>query len=361
MKPVVFALLLLLAGLGPVHGDPLDGASMLVFSDGQASSVTLPPLLATMTVFGADAVTRQVPVQMNTAPGTGNWTLSAGYRRDTLDWNIASSQAGGSPDVLSELEWKMHMVELRLRGEWPGPAGITLLTELAYAHALPGSEARDSDYARDNRQGEFSRSYAEARGSSVAQLSLGAGKDFFPHPRLQLSPSFGYAYERRHLRMRHGRQALWNTELAETIVDWGDTQTGPFAGLSSSYSPRLHGPWLGLRLLGQASDRLSLRGEIRRQWFDYNAKANWNLRGDLAHPVSFRHTGTGDGWLLELGADWRLSPQSSLSLGLRRQRQELRDGSDQLFTADGKSSNTRLNQVNQDSWSASLGYRMDFQ
>ena len=45
---------------------------------------------------------------------------------------------------------------------------------------------------------------------------------------------------------------------------------------------------------------------LERHWPKYEARANWNLRDDFAHPVSFEHEANGRGWVMELG--WHNQP-----------------------------------------------------
>jgi hypothetical protein len=153
--------------------------------------------------------------------------------------------------------------------------------------------------------------------------------------------------------MRDGRQVI-------SAYGWRNGEIGPFSGLDARYAPRWHGPWAGMRLDTLATEKWRAQIGIRRQWFDYRAEADWNLRADFQHPVSYTHEGKSRGWLGEASLIRRLSAHASLSLRLAYQKQALKNGKDTVFFSDGKQGSTRLNEVNWQSWSVLLGYRLDF-
>lgn len=340
----------------------LDEARMWVFADGTPQAVPLADV--SMTVFSAEGAHQVRLDSASAAPdgeveerharigdgfssGQGQWDIALGYRRETLDFNIR--HVSGFPNIVSELDWDTDMAEIRLSGDWLADNGFVATGDFSYAHGFSG-EVRDSDYLADDRQDEFSRSYSKSRGSTATRFSLGMGWRFRPFSGLQLTPLLGYAYQRQNLRATRGRQHT------DTI----DGYHGPFSGQETHFKPRWHGPWLGLRLEAQATGKLAFRLSAKRQWFDYRAFANWNLRDDLAHPVSFRQEGDSRGWLWEAGASWRLSPDSALTFTLDQSRQRLKNGAQQFFAADGQSPTANLNRVQWDSWSAVLGYRKNF-
>lgn len=374
-----YALLALASAFSaPLPAHPLDGASMWVDGDARGEGEARPmvkvrpgaqahppaetapsgksPALF-MTVFqenGTRQVTLDAPARHaagleSGARRRGAWTVALGYRRETLDFNIAGPD--GVPNILSELEWEVDMAEIRVNGEWLADNGFFMTGELAYASGFAGEE-RDSDYAFDNRHGEFSRSYAKSHGSTDSRVSLGLGWRFPPRRDVGITPMLGYTYQEQDLRSRKGRQVISTSDLTPF--------PGPFHGLDTHYEPRWHGPWLGLRVDAHLAERFGLRLGVKRQWFAYHADADWNLRDDFEHPRSFTQHGHSRGWQWEVGAHWRLSPQSAITFSLERHTQRLRNGTDRTFFADGQSSTLRLNGVNWDSWAASLGYRMDF-
>ncbi|MDR2164877.1 MAG: hypothetical protein LBO79_04450 [Zoogloeaceae bacterium] len=356
--PACLALALALALASPASANPPELARMWTYANGQPREV--PFSVLSMTVFSAAGV-RRVTVDAATEDiaedgpsrqgdpyaGHGTWTASLGYRRETLDFNIAGLD--GHPNVVSALDWDTDMLEVRMAGDWLADSGFFATVDLAHARGFSG-EMRDSDYGEDNRRDEFSRSYAKSRGSLVSRLSFGLGWRFAPRSGASLTPLLGYAWQRHNLRASQGRQH----------IDTRSGYAGPFPGLDTHFKPRWHGPWMGLRLDARVTERLAFRLLAKRQWFDYRAFANWNLRDDFSHPVSFRQEGDSRGWQLEIGASWRISPASALTFSLDQYWQRLKNGKQRFFAADGQATDVGLNRARWESWSAALGYRMDF-
>jgi hypothetical protein len=141
-----------------------------------------------------------------------------------------------------------------------------------------------------------------------------------------VTPMLGLARQESELRSRQGRQVLWDSDHARRVGIAGSVPLGEFAGLDSSYQPVWESVWVGLDGEFRPSERLSLRGGVKQHWFRYQAEADWNLRDDLAHPVSFRHQGDGTGWQAEVGADWLVVPGHKLTLNVSGSRFTLQDG-----------------------------------
>lgn len=373
------ALLALTAAFSaPLMAHPLDDASIWIYEGAQSETKASPetptrpetanqpsaPDSFFMTVF-PETGERRIALDVSarpaakakerTAPEGSHhaWTAALGVRHETLDFNIAGP--GGFPDVISELEWETNLAEIRINGDWMAAKGFTIAGEAAYASGFSG-EVRDSDYLENGRQAEFSRSYSKSNGSTASRLALGLGWRIVPRSRVALTPMLGYAYQEQDLRMRHGRQVVSVSNPALGIYP---PPLGPFHGLDANYQPRWHGPWLGFRLDARG-DIFDLRLGAKWQAFHYRADADWNLRGDFAHPRSYTQHGDSYGWQWELGGRWRLSPQSAITFTVEQQQQRLENGTNRFFFADGRSTKSRLNRVNWESWAAALGYRVEF-
>jgi opacity protein-like surface antigen len=290
--------------------------------------------------------------------------LGSGYRSGELDWNIA--HPSGSPDVLSELEWEdLDIFQTEARGQtWFGLANrpnlsLYLKGSAAYGWVIDGDN-RDSDYAGNNRSSEFSRSENSGDGGNTLDLSIAAGPQIkLMQGKLAVALLVGWSYHEQNLEISDGQQTVRDAGLAASIGANPPPAIGPISGLDSSYDTKWWGPWLGTDLTWQLNDRASLSGAIAWHFADYEAEANWNLRSDLAHPVSFRHYADGHGLTLGLGLDYRLSDTWLLELSYDYQDWQADDGSSYSYAAGGGRSRTRLNEVNWRSHSAllSLGYK----
>jgi hypothetical protein len=271
--------------------------------------------------------------------------LSNGYRIDNLNWNIAGNRQGSDPNVLSELAWSdITIYQLKLSNRTVIRDWVYLRSYLDYGIVVDGDN-QDSDYDGDNRSLEFSRSVNGVDGNSVWDGSIGAGPRLsFFDATVIVCPMLGYAIARQDLNIVDGYQVLTTPPAG--------TSTGPIDGLDSRYQTRWKGPWIGVDFLlathlAQGPFRsvgVMFTGEYH--WVDYTADANWNLRTDLRHPVSFSHEAEGTGMLvgttilLETGNHW------SFNFGMNMMDMTTDAGLDRIYFADGTSDDTCLNEVN---------------
>ncbi len=276
-----------------------------------------------------------------------------GLRTDQFDWNIAGSFSGENPNIFSELVWDdlqiMHF-GLRTELEISSPSKPWLKTqvrgEVGYGSIFSGS-VQDSDYEGDNRTLEFSRTNNAADQGYVLDLSFGVGQKFsFLQEKLNLLPLLGYSYHRQHLKLLNGYQTI--------------PAEGPFPGLNTRYEANWWGPWAGVELSWKANERLLFRGLTEYHLADFFADADWNLRNDFAHPLSFEHRSDGSGWIHELGLEVRLRERWRLSLAGIWQSWVTGAGTDLVFLADGTRQLTRLNQVHWSSTSIQLGLSFQY-
>lgn len=280
--------------------------------------------------------------------------LGSGYRKGELSWNIAGSS--GDPDVLSELEWKdLDVFQTRaegllLLGKTGAPnLWFYLKGSVAYGWILDGKN-RDSDYAEDGRTLEFSRSENSGDGGDLLDLSIAAGPQirFFDN-NLAIAILAGWSYHEQNLEISDGRQ---------TVASDAD-DLGAIPGLDSRYATKWWGPWLGTDIQWLLGDNFTLSGAFSWHFADYEAKADWNLRSDLEHPVSFRHYADGRGVILALGLQYQLTVDWLLALHYDYQDWQADRGSHQVYGADGDRGYTRLNEVTWQSQTVmlNLGYR----
>jgi hypothetical protein len=119
---------------------------------------------------------------------------------------------------------------------------------------------------------------------------------------------------------------------------------GPLDDLDSSYHTR----WEGMEYSVRPSAYLGEWGlsfQVKFHVKDFSSEGNWNLREELAHPVSFTQTAEVSGWSVSLGGHRRLP--GGLLLGIELERADLRadDGLDLVFFADGRRSRGDIQEV----------------
>lgn len=292
--------------------------------------------------------------------------LGSGYRSGEFNWNIAGPSS--NPDVLSELEWEdLDIFQTEAQGQawlvstnWPN-LSLYIKGSAAYGWVIDGTN-QDSDYAGDHRNLEFSRSENNGDGGNLLDLSIAVGPQFkLWQGKFAIALLAGWSYHEQNLEISDGQQTLSDTGLAAILFPDkpGPPSVGPISGLDSSYDTKWWGPWLGTDLNWRLNERATLCGDFAWHFADYEAKADWNLRDDLAHPVSFRHYANGRGLTLGLGLAYQLNSAWMLKLSYDYQDWQADDGNSYSYAASGGKSRTRLNEVNWRTHSAllSLGYQ----
>ena len=270
----------------------------------------------------------------------------------TLLPGLPASLAGRFVNILSELTWTdVEILQLEFGLERRFDSNFRLKGQLGYGIVVNG-QVQDSDYVGDNRTLEFSRSNSDADKGDVWDFSVALGYDFsFLSDTIILTPLGGLSYHAQNFYMVAGEQTVSN-------FGW-PTPLGPSAlvFLDSSYDADWYGPWIG----GDISFMIH-RGELRepahRFWLgvewhfyaEYEATAYWNLRA-----LRFEHEADGDGWVLTGGYSWFINNRWALDLKGKYQKWSTGSGSDRLFFADGTSLSAVLNEVNWDSFSATIG------
>jgi hypothetical protein len=274
-------------------------------------------------------------------------SVSAGQRKDDLNWSIA----GNGVNVLSELKWEnMAISQLQAAGEFHLKNDLRLRARLGYGVIGSGTN-QDSDYNGNNRTLEFSRSNNKA-GGDVFDASIGFGKklrlrDLSAGRSFYVTPLVGLSMHRQNLTMTDGIQTI--------SAPPSTTPLGPLPGLASSYDAQWMGPWLGAEALVETERGWVMMANAEYHLADYSASANWNLRSDLVHPVSFRHAATGEGFVFSLGASYPVAKSWKINFTLEHQQWTTRAGSDWVYFADGTVGLARLNAVNWDATACNLG------
>ena len=269
-------------------------------------------------------------------------SLGTGYRQDKLNWNIAGTTAGTDPNVLSELTWKnVDIAQLRAGGKITYKNDWVVRGAASYGKIVTGQN-QDSDFDGDNRTLEFSRSNNKT-GGDVRDASLGVGHTFRFFDKtvgkfIYLTPLAGYSLHEQNLNMTNGYQT-WPPR-------------GAFSGLDTTYNTEWKGPWLGMDAWLQAGPKLAVIASMEYHWVDYSADANWNLRNDFAHPLSFTHSAKGHGYTVSLGGSYTFTRRLLLNVTLEHRKWTTDPGKDVTYFADGTTGQTRFNQANWESMAA---------
>lgn len=305
------------------------------------------------------AAEREALVSGKSRPRTlaypSSFTLGAGYRWDSVNWNIADSDY--RPNILSELQYD-DIESLTLSGtlRWSNSANFYVRGGFDIGRTLSG-DVQDSDYLGNNRTYEFSRSYSDSDSGSLVDATIGvgyrfdlplSGSDRYMH----LMPLVGYSYHSQDLDMTDGVQV---------IADYGfNMPLGPFDGLDSNYDAHWAGPWIGLDMELVFDQRHALLASLEYHWADYEADANWNLRGDFAHPISYEHDSDGDGIVASITYRYTPNPKWFWTVGFRYSRFEADSGTDTTYLSDGSVVAGPLNEAEWESYAVTVGLGFKF-
>jgi hypothetical protein len=292
--------------------------------------------------------------------------FNAGSRVDQFDWNIAGDINGNNPNILSELTWDdLEIFEVNTKAKLiminsHSPVGGTAKVRVNYGEIRSGDN-QDSDFQFDNRVNEWSRSNNQADNGSVFDFTAGAGLVFRSRGgRVMISPLLGYSYHSQDLTIHDGFQAISVDNPFSTEAADDPPPVGPFAGLNSSYDTAWNSGWAGVDIEIRPSRAVGLHGFIELHGAEYRAEANWNLRSDLDHPVSFEHKANdAAGFVTGFGAKFGGAPLL-VNLDLLYQKWRAEDGFDIINFADGSRGSTRLNEVNWESFSVTAGLTVRF-
>jgi len=274
-------------------------------------------------------------------------SLSTGFRVDDLNWNIAGNS--NNPNVLSELTWSdLQTLQATASGRALVNEWLYLRGSFGYGYTFSGDN-QDSDFSGNDRTQEYSRSSNSADGGSFLDAAIGVGYQFSGlSGRFKLSPLLGYSYSAQKLEQKDGLQVI--------ATPGKDTPpAGPLQGLDSTYDASWLGPWLGIDLTFEITEEVTLFGSLEYHWASFDGQGNLNLRSDLAHPKSYEHDADGKGFLITLGAEYLLSGPWALNLAFTYQKWSTDPGLDRLYYANGSVQETRLNEVNWDSFAFMLG------
>ncbi len=284
--------------------------------------------------------------------------VSVSHRVDQLRWNIAGlSPSGNNVNVLSELSWKdLSIVQAGVGGrlivdDSRSPFSFYSRGALGLGKIYRGDN-QDSDYDQKNRTAEFSRSNNSADDGDVLDVTFGMGPRFRkslgrPGITMWLSPLVGYSYHEQNLVMTDGVQTV--------------PLLGPFSGLNSTYDTEWRGPWVGLDVSLEMDAIHTVFGSIEYHWASYEGRANWNLRPEFAHPLSFLHEANGTGITASLGLEEHLIQDWTFIVKIDYLDWRTDAGIDYVFFSDGGIARTPLNEVRWESYALTFEFRHAFQ
>lgn len=223
--------------------------------------------------------------------------LGQGFRQDHLKWSVEGPHH--KPNILSELDYKdMHVYLTTLKASLTNGTYIGML-ELAYGDILSGKE-RDSDYNRDNRHREFSRSVAKVSGDYTVDSAVRIGRLFPLSSGIIFTPSIGYGAFWQHLHVKDGKQII--------------PYHGSIHHLNSTFKTRWSAPFIDLRMAIPLRPSLTLDAGYRFFYpVQYTGKGFWNLRS--LHFTQKNDVSKSFGQKADIAFRWACTDHLELGLG----------------------------------------------
>ena len=274
-----------------------------------------------------------------------------------LIWSIANSSSPfASPNILSELTYE----NIKQEGSGLQLSYLKVVDDVwAFkvegdysSSSIKSGDSQDSDYLFDDRQGEFSRSYADIEddGAERRSLELGVKTRWFKSDSEghYVSVMLGYQQQSIDITVTNGEQIIPEELNGEIIEGLNTTYNSEFSSKFLAVSTEHAFAWgvIGLR--------------YEKHDVDFTAEADWNLRTDFQHPVSFEHEGDGEGRVLTLGYVYKFDFNLDVFFDITHREYEIIDGDDVTFFSDGGVGHTRLNRLVYKSNNARLGIRVVF-
>lgn len=280
-------------------------------------------------------------------------SVFVGDANGQFDWNIAADPSGLiTPNVLSELSYddlnitKWHFETL---GELPLSPHRSFITEFQFATGvIDNGQVRDSDYDDNNKNGEYSRSHSNPKGSELVDYSVAAGLSQQFNYQWSASALVGYSLHEQNFSKRDGEQVL--------STDFRTPNVGKFGGLDSDYHANWNGGWLGMQLHWKGQKQ-GLNVRLEQHFVEYYAEANWNLRTDFAHPKSFDHIAIGQGTIARFEYEKTLNRSFNFMARYQIESWEATNGIDTVYFANGQVASTKLNSTNWTQTALSFGLK----
>ncbi len=261
--------------------------------------------------------------------------ISIGPRVDDLRWSI--SGPNGMPDIASELNWRsVDSYQLGFDFEIVSDGGLALQASASFGSIHDG-RVTDADYLGNNRTGLFHLTEAETNDDDLVDLSISIGRAFpvTDTERTTVTPFIGVS---------HREQDFSITDGINLFDPFGGTAGQSLDGLDSRYQTEWQSAFVGAQIDHRGS-RWHTFGRVEYHDVNYEAEADWNLRDDLAHPVSFSHDADGSGPIYTLGTRYRFSGNWAVNARVNWSNLSADNGTARAHRADGTVVDSPLNSV----------------
>jgi len=274
----------------------------------------------------------------------------SGYRKGSMHWSIAAPDY--SPNILSELTY--DDLEIYEAG-FDAKAVVNKIyskASISFGKIVQG-KGTDSDYQENDRNSMYSQSESSLT-DEIQDLCIGFGyqMDFF-QKKFLIAPIAGLSYHSQKIRQTDGIQTV---SSSGNLPASGKT----ISGLNSTYEANWRTMFLGLDMDVELIHQVHLTSSFEYHTASYEAYADWNLRDDFSHPVSFTHEAAGTGRSVNVSINRVIAERWLIGLMYGWQEWETEPGTDTLFWSGGGATKSTLNEVNWESQSVNLSIGYNF-
>ncbi|WDF55480.1 hypothetical protein [Mucilaginibacter sp. KACC 22063] len=262
-----------------------------------------------------------------------------GYEQENFHWSIAGNSTGTSPNIYSELKWKVSGLNTGAALSWNFWKGFEASAQYNIT-AIQAGHVNDSDYQDDNRSNNiYNETFAADKGSiQNASVQLGY---IFKVRRLSVKPFGGYTLNNQNLYI------LGNT-------------TSDLSTLHTTYKTTWKGALVGITVNAPLTNKISLEPTLIYNQVNYNSRADWNQILDFEHPVSFRQNANGFGLQSRLKINYQISSLVTVFISGNYQHWETGNGVDRLFRINGDRPETQFNGAARNTWGVNTGLNIRF-
>jgi len=260
------------------------------------------------------------------------YSLYIGVSKQNFSYNIAGNEEGTNPNILSELKWNRTLTK-EIGGNLNARyKRVIFKSTLLYSKTIKGNIS-DIDYAEDNRSSIFSQQYLSNHKGSGYITKFLLGYSLINRNSYVIDLLMSYEHVSNKLFLLNKKHLTENDPNYQPDLNSYYKYQHPNLGgvVNSSYSINKF-------------INLSLELGVYRTF--YYAYGNWNLRKDFKQPVSYEHKGKGLKLSSSIATNIILTNCLGLSLGYSFVKQNLKNGKDVLFLANGGALKTQLNQIN---------------
>ncbi|MFQ5901894.1 MAG: hypothetical protein ACE5IH_10105 [Thermodesulfobacteriota bacterium] len=258
-------------------------------------------------------------------------TFSIGNRTwiSTGDDSFSIAGSGGSPNIISELEYKgLDSTVWEVYGELGERSEGFVLATFGYGGIRNGTY-RDSDYNGNNKTSLFSLSTGDVDNDKLWYFSIDYAYRIFQR-------SYKRKRQKASIDLLVGYQH-WEEDLTFTNGVQVVPSTGAFSGLNSTYLFTWDSLRVGARGILPIFHRFYLKGKaLFIPWTEYEGKGVWNLRTDFRQNPSFKdEADSGFGVQLDAAIVYNIWHDLSVKVGYRYWWMESGSGTATTFLSNG--------------------------